>query len=58
MLQLDTVIIFYFCSNLGKQLTEQETEHLASLCGCIFVRHEVRSRHFLNQPQYVIELIY
>lgn len=36
---------------IGKQLTELETEHLASLCGCIFVRHEVRSRHFLNQPQ-------
>ncbi|KAG8178427.1 hypothetical protein JTE90_019136 [Oedothorax gibbosus] len=34
----------------GKQLTETQLEHLASLCGCIFVRNETRSRHFLNQP--------
>ncbi|XP_054707309.1 propionyl-CoA carboxylase alpha chain, mitochondrial-like [Uloborus diversus] len=39
----------------GKLLTEVETEHLASLCGCIFVRHETRSRHFLNQPQPPLE---
>ncbi|CAL1289005.1 unnamed protein product [Larinioides sclopetarius] len=39
----------------GKQLSESEMEHLASLCGCIFVRHETRSRHFLNQPQPPLE---
>ncbi|XP_035222840.1 propionyl-CoA carboxylase alpha chain, mitochondrial-like [Stegodyphus dumicola] len=39
----------------GKQLSEKEREHLASLCGCIFVRHETRSRHFLNQPQPPLE---
>ncbi|XP_055924912.1 propionyl-CoA carboxylase alpha chain, mitochondrial-like [Argiope bruennichi] len=39
----------------GKQLSESEMEHLAALCGCIFVRHETRSRHFLNQPQPPLE---
>ncbi|XP_015923066.1 propionyl-CoA carboxylase alpha chain, mitochondrial [Parasteatoda tepidariorum] len=39
----------------GKQLSPKEMEHLASLCGCIFVRHETRSRHFLNQPQPPLE---
>ncbi|GFW53906.1 propionyl-CoA carboxylase alpha chain, mitochondrial [Trichonephila clavipes] len=39
----------------GKQLSAKEIEHLASLCGCIFVRHETRSAHFLNQAQPPLE---
>ncbi|GFR08184.1 propionyl-CoA carboxylase alpha chain, mitochondrial [Trichonephila clavata] len=39
----------------GKQLSVKEIEHLASLCGCIFVRHETRSAHFLNQAQPPLE---
>ncbi|GIX96052.1 propionyl-CoA carboxylase alpha chain, mitochondrial [Caerostris extrusa] len=35
----------------GKKLSDSELEHLASLSGCIFVKHETRSAHFLNQSQ-------
>ncbi|XP_067143238.1 propionyl-CoA carboxylase alpha chain, mitochondrial-like [Centruroides vittatus] len=38
----------------GSQLTQMETEHLATLAACIFVRDDIRCKNFLNRPKHYL----
>lgn len=38
----------------GNQLTQMETEHLAALAACIFVRDDIRCKNFLNRSEHYL----